>query len=227
MAKASPKRVIAAGDGSTNGLYYQGEIDGRRFINLEFHGGGSGAYFGRDGYNGIRNGLGNTGNQRVERVESELPVRLDAYEIVPDTGGPGEFREGCTLRRIYKFLTPVEVIVVGGRTRVPPFGLYKGKAGSKAKHILVNESGEEKLLASRGSPVNVGENSKVSYTPAGGGIGDPLKRSLNMVTEDVKDGYVSPEAAKKDYGVVFNCKDIDSLKIDYLESEKLRRKRQE
>jgi N-methylhydantoinase B len=223
LAKASPKRVIAAGDGSTNGLYYQGVVNGSRFINLEFHGGGSGAYFGKDGYNGIRNGLGNTANQRVERVESELPIQIEAYEIVPNTGGPGEFRGGCTCKRVYKFLVPSEIIVVGGRTRVAPFGLYGGKPGEKAKHILIDETGKETLLVSKGPPVMLESNSKIIYMPAGGGgIGDPLKRNPKNVLADVQDGYITSETAKNDYCVVISGEDVESFLVDYEATEKLR-----
>jgi N-methylhydantoinase B len=225
LAKASPKRVIAAGDGSSNGLYYQGEEGGRRFINLEFHGGGSGAYFGKDGFNGIRNGLGNTGNQRIERVESELPVQFEAYQIIADTGGPGEYRGGCTSARVYKFLTSTEIIVVGGRTRVPPFGLKGGKPGAHAKHIRIDERNNETILVSKGPPVKLDANTKVIYIPAGGGgIGDPLSRVPERVLEDVKDGYVSLEAAKREYGVVIQPADSGKYRIDHKATEELRNK---
>jgi N-methylhydantoinase B len=226
LAKASPKRVIAAGDGSSNGLYYQGGEGDRRFINLEFHGGGSGAYFGSDGFNGIRNGLGNTGNQRIERVESELPVQFEAYKIVPDTGGAGEYRGGCTSARVYKFLVPTEIIVVGGRKRVPPFGLKGGKAGAYAKHILVDEQNNKKILVSKGPPVKLAANTKVIYMPAGGGgIGDALNRLPERVLEDVIDGYVSRKAAKREYGVVINATGSGDHLIDHNATEKLRNKR--
>jgi N-methylhydantoinase B len=224
LAKALPPKVIAAGDGSTNGLYYQGEKNGRRFINLEFHGGGSGAYFGKDGYNGIRNGLGNTGNQRIERVESELPIQIEAYEIVPDTGGAGEYRGGCTVKRVYKFLRPVEIIVVGGRTRVPPFGLFGGEPGAKAEHVHVDDMGREKILASKGPPVTLEAHSKVIYKPAGGGgIGDPFKRDPFKVLEDIKDGYVTLEAAKTKYGVVISGADLGTCSLDPIATEELRK----
>ena len=38
--------------------------------------------------------------------------------------------------------------------------------------------------------------------PGGGGYGDPLARSRERVLADVRDGFVSAEAAERDYGVV-------------------------
>ena len=223
LAQASPKNMIAAGDGSSNGLHYQGKDGDRRFINLEFHGGGSGAYFGGDGFNGIRNGLGNTGNQRIERVESELPIQFEAYEIIPDTGGPGEYRGGCSTRRVYKFFTPTEIIVAGGRTRVAPFGLKGGKPGAKARHALIDKLNNEKILASKGSPVKLEANSRVTYMPAGGGgIGEPLNRAPESVLKDVQDGYVSLKAAKSDYGVIIMRTEAGRYEIDRDGTEHLR-----
>jgi len=226
LAQASSQNVIAAGDGSSNGLHYHGKDGDRRFINLEFHGGGSGAYFGGDGYNGIRNGLGNTGNQRIERVESELPVQLEAYEIAPDTGGPGEYRGGCSTRRVYNFFTPTEVIVAGGRTRTAPFGLKGGKPGAKAKHVLIDAENNEKKLVSKGPPVGLKPNARVAYMPAGGGgIGDPLNRVPDSVLEDVKNGYVSLEAAKREYGVIILRTDTGGYLIDPDATRKYRKAR--
>ena len=38
----------------------------------------------------------------------------------------------------------------------------------------------------------------------GGGYGDPLERDIDRVEADVRDGYVSLEAAEKDYVVVID-----------------------
>ncbi|CAB1072806.1 N-methylhydantoinase B (EC [Olavius algarvensis Delta 1 endosymbiont] len=216
LAQASPNNLIAAGDGSSNGLYYQGFDGDRKFINLEFHGGGSGAYLGADGFNGIRNGLGNTGNQRIERVESELPVQFEAYEIVPDTGGPGEYRGGCSTRRVYRFITPTDIIVVGGRTQTAPYGLCGGKPGAKARHMFIDDQNKETLLVSKNSPVGLKADTRVAYIPAGGGgIGNPLNRDPDRVLEDVKDGCVSLGAAKCEYGVIISRTETGGYLIDH------------
>jgi N-methylhydantoinase B len=38
----------------------------------------------------------------------------------------------------------------------------------------------------------------------GGGFGDPIERSIDAVAEDVRLGYITPEAAERDYRVVFD-----------------------
>jgi N-methylhydantoinase B len=49
------------------------------------------------------------------------------------------------------------------------------------------------------------------YAAAGGGWGDPLERDIDRVLDDVKDGFVSLDAALTRYGVVV---DPDSLTAD-------------
>lgn len=50
----------------------------------------------------------------------------------------------------------------------------------------------------------------IALTPGAGGYGDPRKRPPGKVLEDVADGYVSPEAAKRDYQVVIR-RDQDGI----------------
>lgn len=53
----------------------------------------------------------------------------------------------------------------------------------------------------------------------GGGFGDPYLRPVEKVWEDVRDGLLSVEKAREDYGVVI---DPDTLEIDYEGTRKLR-----
>ena len=44
----------------------------------------------------------------------------------------------------------------------------------------------------------------VLYSGGGGGFGNPIERSAEKVREDVRQGYVSRESARLDYGVVLD-----------------------
>jgi N-methylhydantoinase B len=55
--------------------------------------------------------------------------------------------------------------------------------------------------------------------PCGGGYGNPLERDSMQVVEDVRDGYLSLERARSDYGVVVT----PSLELDAAATEDLRR----
>ncbi len=60
----------------------------------------------------------------------------------------------------------------------------------------------------------------VVKTPGGGGYGDPLKRPPTLVLQDVKNGLVSLNTARRDYGIVINP---HSMKIDWASTKQLRR----
>src|SRR5690606_12714688 len=72
-------------------------------------------------------------------------------------------------------------------------------------------------------PVKKGD-SFTRVSAGGGGLGDPLKRDVNAVLEDVIDGYVSIDRARKDYGVVIKeiDRDLDLFEIDYEATKKER-----
>jgi len=53
----------------------------------------------------------------------------------------------------------------------------------------------------------------------GGGFGSPLERPAQKVQDDVRQGYVSIEAARTLYGVVV---DPETLEVDSTETERLR-----
>jgi N-methylhydantoinase B len=129
-------------------------------------------------------------------------------------------------RRVYHFFTPTEIIVVGGRTRTAPFGLKGGKPGAKAKHVLIDDQNTEQVSVSKGPPVRLKPNARVACMPAGGGgIGDPLSRIPDSVLEDVKDGYVSLGAAKREYGVIILRTEAGEYSIDRDAAGKYRRTR--
>jgi N-methylhydantoinase B len=48
-------------------------------------------------------------------------------------------------------------------------------------------------------------------TGGGGGYGHPFDRPAEQVAQDVRDGFVSPEAARRDYGVVLREGVLDAV----------------
>lgn len=209
LFEAIPERVIAAGSGSAAAVSIggidprPGRID-RSFVHVEPHGGAWGARPTSDGLSAIRVGVGNTGNQPIEVVETEFPIRVTSYEIVPDTGGPGRFRGGLAAKRTYRMLAPAVVTVAAERSVVAPYGLSGGRSGALARYGLrMAEDGSLELLPSKTRPIAVPAGSELSVQPAGGGgFGNPRSRLPELVLADVRDGYVSRAAAETEYGVV-------------------------
>jgi N-methylhydantoinase B/oxoprolinase/acetone carboxylase alpha subunit len=59
--------------------------------------------------------------------------------------------------------------------------------------------------------------------PGGGGLGDPLLRSIANVVDDVRQGYVSAARARSDYRIAIRFID-DEPELDEAETQKLRGK---
>ena len=61
----------------------------------------------------------------------------------------------------------------------------------------------------------------VAVTGGGGGFGDPIERDPETVRDDVRNGFVSLEAARDIYKVVINT-EPELYEVDYPATEKVR-----
>ena len=68
---------------------------------------------------------------------------------------------------------------------------------------MVNpETSDAKHLPSRFGDHRLGANEMIRVErPGGGGLGNPFKRPVDKVVEDVRQGYVSVDSARAQYGV--------------------------
>jgi N-methylhydantoinase B len=100
-----------------------------------------------------------------------------------------------------------------------PFGLYGGKPGHRARNVLNPETTNEALPGKVTRTVKQGD--VIRYDMAGaGGWGDPLERDVARVLDDVRNEYVSVEAARDEYGVIL---DKDSWTVDEKKTAEMRR----
>ena len=175
----------------------------------------SGGWGGRNG----KDGLGTTAScfgvglmsQPVEGQERLCPVQTDRYEIVTDSGGPGEFRGGVGLDKQGTILA-VDNCVFSyfcDRERSVVWGI-EGGLPSRPHGLWLEQDGEARFLGAVFSDVPVTSGDRFwRGTAGGGGFGDPLKRDPEKVKCDVEDDYVSVERARRDYGVVIEVVDAD------------------
>ena len=106
LATVWPDQVMACSQG-TSAIMTFGGVDPRnrrRYVSYETIKGGFGARPNKDGINVIASGISNTMNTPVEVLEMAFPLRVERYEIHPDSGGPGQFRGGCGARRVWRML---------------------------------------------------------------------------------------------------------------------------
>ncbi|MGE5220032.1 MAG: hydantoinase B/oxoprolinase family protein [Chloroflexota bacterium] len=204
LAPFAPERRIAGGSGSA-ALVLGGRDDltNRAFVHYEIFSGGTGARFGKDGVSATAFHLSNCKTAPIEIIESEFPARVERFAMIPDSGGAGEWRGGLGFARDYRILADdVRFSMRTDKHTIEPFGADRGLPGRTGVCVVNPGSGEGKRLPSRFGDHRLRKGDVVRVErPGGGGLGDPLKRPVDKVLEDVRQGYVSAERAQSDYGV--------------------------
>lgn len=147
----------------------------------------------------------NSRNIPVEVAELDSPVRIERLEIVGDTGGAGRYRGACAVRKDIRFLgTNNRLTPIADRHLFPPHGIHGGEEGALAS-IVLDPNGTPTPLHSKGIRM-IEQDEVVRFQVSGaGGYGPPADREPDAVRADVVDGFVSPEAADRDYGVVLTA----------------------
>ncbi|MDG5493726.1 hydantoinase B/oxoprolinase family protein [Niveispirillum sp. BGYR6] len=137
-----------------------------------------------------------------EFLEAYFPLRIERYETIPDSGGPGLHRGGNGVRISYRFLEPGAIAIHDDRWFTYPWGVNGGEPGWRSRRVLIRANGVEEVLAAKIDDIQVRPGDLLIFdTWGGGGWGDPLARDPALVATDVKRGLVTRDGAKR-YGVV-------------------------
>jgi N-methylhydantoinase B len=167
--------------------------------------GGWGGRNGKDGSNATAPIFGvGLAVQPLEAQERLCPVLTTGHEIRTDSGGPGRFRGGCGVEKgaILREAEGAVMSYMCDRARSITWGI-KGGLPSIPHGVWLTRDGDRAFLGAVFSNVPCGAGDEFTRPSAGGGgYGDPLERDPMAVREDVADGYVSIDRARKDYGVV-------------------------
>jgi len=191
--------------------------DCSEFTITMFNTGGTGARPTKDGLNatafpsGIR-------NVPVEIAETMAPIILWRKEYWQDSGGQGKFRGGTgqIIEASHLLGDSFAFSAMFDRVNNPA----KGRAGGGHGHRGVVESSLGVKQRIKGKQLIPAGQRLVLKTPGGGGFGNPYKRSIDLVLDDIQLGYVSIEAAREEYGVVV----ADNLEVDKDATELLRQR---
>jgi N-methylhydantoinase A/oxoprolinase/acetone carboxylase beta subunit/N-methylhydantoinase B/oxoprolinase/acetone carboxylase alpha subunit len=202
LAQLIPDRIPAAGEGGNTLAIFSGlRPDGELFVYYELVVGTWGACPTNDGNDGLSNPCATAANIPVEVAESEFPILIERYGLVPDSGGPGRYRGGLAIERSWRVLGPQTSLQVrSDRQRHRPYGLAGGEDGAASMNFLSDGSATTRMPPMFSTTVT---NGLVFHhrMAGGGGWGDPLERDPEAVARDVRDDKVTAGNARDRYGV--------------------------
>ncbi len=165
--------------------------------------------------------LGGLTAPNIETNEIDMPHITECHELEMDSGGAGTFRGGLGVKYAIRFYDEEPFLAIFGDGVVnPPFGLFGGKPGSVNRLLINEDTKEEEVLPAKGMrQLKKGDIYSV-YSSGGGGWGDPLERQTEKVLDDVRNGYVSSQAALETYGVVIKNNAVDEEGTKILRQQK-------
>jgi N-methylhydantoinase B len=200
LGKLNPRRAIAhSGASSALGIAWSKGRPGQTAMQYEISGSAYGAGVGHDGVTATATHLSNLHTTPIEILESEFPCRITRFTLVPDSGGPGEWRGGLAMQREYELLEAATVVRRFNKTRFPPQGISGGRPGARARFVVkVGTRQEFETKASAKVEMAAGERFLLQ-SAGGGGYGNPRRRDAAALARDLAEGYVTPKAAKRDY----------------------------
>jgi N-methylhydantoinase B len=169
--------------------------------------------------------IGGASNQPNETLERWYPMVYTSTEAVVDSCGDGEFRGGFGISRSFRATGDTELVVLGDRERVGPFGLAGGTNGGPNMVVLNPGTDAEENLGMFTTKARLATGDYLHFgSNGGGGYGLPWERRTEAVLNDVIDELLSVEKARRVYGVAIEEIDADSLdyRVDAEETARLR-----
>jgi N-methylhydantoinase B len=196
LAHFNPTRAMAhSGASSALSIAWSKGRPGQSNMQYEIAGSAYGGGFGHDGATATATHLSNLHTTPIEILESEFPCRITRFDLVPDSGGAGQWRGGLAMQREYQLLEDATVIRRFNKTRFPPKGVAGGEDGSRARFVVrVGTDQEFETPASARVDMHAGERFLLQ-SAGGGGYGEPSKRETTAIARDIAEGYVMKDAS--------------------------------
>ncbi len=207
LHQAVPGRVNAEGSSALWNPPLRGgsQVSGQAaetedFEIITFNSGGTGARPSKDGLDGTAFPSG-VRTMPVEATENVAPVIFWQKQLRPDSAGAGRTRGGFgqVMEIGAKGDAEFAVNAIFDRVANAPKGREGGGEGA-AGWVGMNDANGT-VLRTKGFQIIPKGRRLLLKLPGGGGMGDPKDRDPALVQRDVEDGLVSPEAARRTYGV--------------------------
>ncbi|MED3790097.1 hydantoinase B/oxoprolinase family protein [Peribacillus frigoritolerans] len=212
FSKAVPEKVMACEGGTHLNFVFGGHHDDydEYYVCYDLEAVGWGARPYADGNNMVDSINGNCRTTPTEVFETRFPWLIESFNLNQDSGGPGKYRGGLGAEKVLKCVAKeITVSQMSDRHQIAPFGLFNGQEGGLGATLVMKNGESEwknvkvaygKVSSSKFSNLTVKKGDRVKIvTPGGGGYGDPCDRDRSKLEEDIKDGFVSEEAALSIY----------------------------
>ncbi len=213
LSQAVPDLVAASCGGTCSNFLFGGvhPETGRYYTNYHYDGMGFGARRTHDGNAALNVPHGNCPNTPIEIFETRFPFRHIRYSLRPDSGGPGRQRGGMgIIRELEVVADEITVSALYERMTLSPWGIHGGLEGQRTE-LLVRRAGTQEYLdfakafgvksAAKFTNVRLERGDRVLIkTPGGGGYGPPAERATEAIEHDLKEGWISSQAAQAAYG---------------------------
>ena len=207
VAKAMPEAVPACSGGDICALVWWGvrEATGEPWADGSPHPVGQGGHHRGDGASSlIHHGEAATRFSPTEVWEAKNPWLLEKVEVAPDSGGPGRYRGGLGVDMNFHMLEDSWVTSALERTKNAPWGLEGGEEGRANGAALRRPDGTRHPFA-KATRMYVPKGSTIElHCGGGGGYGPPSERDPAAVCEDLREGYITEEHARRHYPHAFS-----------------------
>jgi N-methylhydantoinase B len=201
LAPAVPE-LVCAGVANLKAVTFSGFAGEQQWVHIEIFEGSYGGRLGKDGMDSVDTLYANTRNNPIEDIESHVPLRVVRYELRDDAVGAGRWRGGLNSIKEVEFLTDGSISVEGDGHSHRPWGFQGGEDGRTSQLQLIRASQPPVDLPSMLATIPVRRGDRIRAVGGiGGGYGSPRERPASTVAEDVLDGYLSREAAARDFRV--------------------------
>ena len=201
LSEKLPEAFPASSGGCLIGAVWWGkrEKDGESWADGAPHPVGQGGFSGGDGVTSMHHNSAGTRISPTEIWESRNPWLIKKIELAKDSCGAGEFRGGLGLDLEFEMLEETYITTVVERTKFPPWGINSGKEG-RANNVEVLKKNGKKFYMPKKSGYKLGKGDSIVFkTGGGGGYGKPSERDIELIKNDLKQGYLSKEYVIQNY----------------------------